>query len=196
VQKLYGQFCFVPSFYLAWNITLSDLEKLLPSMPKNTDQNFWNFISSIVFLAILGAFVYVTKNTNGLPTKISLFDFAIMILATFRIILLFVYDKVTEFIRDFFKTEIIEVDEKTGEERKVKVPYCKGPLRTISELFDCPWCMSVWVALFVALAYLYFSWAWIVLVIFAIAGTASLLQLFANMIGWHAVYMRKKSEKE
>lgn len=163
-------------------------------MSKNTDQNFWNFISSVVFLVILGVFVYRVDSMGGIPKRIDLFDFTIITLATFRLIRLFVYDKVTEFIRDFFMTEIIKVDEKTGKEYKVKVPYCKGPLRTISELFDCPWCISVWVALFVTLMYLYFPWAWIIIVIFAIAGVASLLQLFSNMIGWSAEHLKQKCE--
>ena len=133
------------------------------------DQNFWNAMFSIgfVFLAFfLGGFVYIAD--EGYPRSIDWFDALILSLATFRLVRLFVYDKVTAWIRALF------------------ADATSGPRKPAYDLLLCPWCFGVWAALFVCFFYYTMPMAWFFLLVLAIAGVGSFFQLLANMIGWKA----------
>ena len=68
------------------------------------DQNFWNIIFSLFFLAVAVCMIRSLYLSNGeLPTTIPVFDLLLLILATFRLTRLFVYDKITHFLRDMFQ---------------------------------------------------------------------------------------------
>jgi hypothetical protein len=159
--------------------------------PKD-DQNFWNIIYSLFFLAVASGMIWSLYKVNGsLPTSIPLFDLALLVLATFRLTRLFVYDKITRFLRDMFQ----HADETYTEEG---ITYFKksertgGPLRTAYELLICPWCFSIWASLFVTYAYfIRKDIFWLPILIFAISGVATGLQVVVNMIGWKAENEKK-----
>lgn len=155
-------------------------------MQKN-DQNFWNIVYSLFFIIVAVAMARSLHVTNGhLPTSISLFDLSLLVLATFRIVRLFVYDKITHFLRDMFQ-HVEEEYTQEGVTYFKKVERTGGPLRTAYELLICPWCFSIWAALFVAYAYfLQTQLFWFPILILAISGLASGIQVFINMIGWTA----------
>lgn len=151
------------------------------------DQNFWNILYSIFFIIVailMARSLYVVK--GQLPTSIPLFDLALIILATLRLTRLFVYDKITRFLRDMFQ----HVEEEYTQEDVtyfIKVERTNGPLRTAYELLICPWCFAIWAALFVTYAYfLRTDLFWFPILILAVSGLASSLQSFVNMIGWTA----------
>lgn len=143
------------------------------------DQNLWNIIYTFFFLV----FVLLLSRTlflklGYLPTSISLPDFLLVVLATFRLIRLFVYDKITFFLRDLFADEE------------------QGPGKTFFELLACPWCFGVWCSAVILFFYYYTPLSWYFILLLAIGGLASLLQLFSNAIGWTAEHTKKKATEE
>lgn len=157
-----------------------------PNTRLKDDQNFWNFVFSALFAVLL--FFSVSSfyaRFGGVPSYISVFDVILVSLAIFRITRLFVYDKILQFFRDLF----MQAREVTGADGKIYVdrrPYSRGPLRTMSDLLACPWCTAMWASLFVVYFYYMLPFAWYIILMLAVAGVASLLQLFANSLGWKA----------
>ena len=160
------------------------------------DQNFWNIVFSILFLAVCVGLIKILIIVHGsIPTAISPFDLSLIILATFRITRLFVYDKITRFLRDFFFHANEEYTEQ-GVTYFTKKERTNGPLRTVYELLTCPWCFSVWSAIVVVFFYFLTPYAWLPILILAVSGVASLLQITANMIGWSAENGKIRATKE
>lgn len=156
-------------------------------MQQKNDQNFWNMMYSIFFIIVAVAMTWSIYVTNGrLPTSIPLFDVILLAFATLRLTRLFVYDKITFFIRDMFQHSEEEYTHE-GLTYFRKVERTQGPLRTAYELLTCPWCFSIWAALFITYAYfLRTQLFWFPILIFAISGLASGIQVYLNMIGWTA----------
>lgn len=148
-------------------------------MEDRNEQNIWNFLYMIFYVAIFAGLVWALWQYNGgLPREISYFDLALIVLATFRLIRLFVYDKVTRWMRDMF------------------AGFSRGPGKTLFDLLNCPWCLGLWIGTF--LTFFYFlipEFVWFPLLILALAGVATLLQLFANMIGWKAELGKLRAHK-
>jgi hypothetical protein len=68
---------------------------------------------------------------------------------------------------------------------------------TIHDLLGCPWCIGFWSALVLVVAYFTQPWAWTVIFFLAVAGVGSLVQLYANQVGWRAENLKLKvKEKE
>ncbi len=137
-------------------------------MNEENKTKIWNVIFSILFLVIL---VITINNfeTQNLLNEIQLFEFIILVLATFRLIRLFVYDKVMKWLRDIF-----EIKEKTG------------LFATIKSLLGCPWCFGIWATLIVFIINFLVPKGEIFILILAISSIGSLIQISANLIGWSA----------
>lgn len=142
---------------------------------------------SIFFILVSGIMLWIIRSVRGVfPTSIPLIDLVLIIFATFRLTRLFVYDKITFFIRDTFQHAEEEYTEE-GVTYFRKVERTQGPLRTAYELLICPWCFSIWAALFVSFFYFFDrDEFWLPILIFAISGLASTIQIFASLIGWSA----------
>ncbi|MFH0852208.1 MAG: DUF1360 domain-containing protein [bacterium] len=138
-------------------------------MDTRQDKNkaFWNFFFSVVFAALLAASLWFLRK-NGLPRAIPIFDFILLGLAVFRLTHLFVYDHITGWLREFFER------------------FQTGPGKTISNLLSCPWCTGIWVALFVSFAYFATPYAWYVILVFALAGAGTLVEIIAGHIMSHS----------
>ena len=128
------------------------------------DQHFWHAITGIAFLFILAAMVGVLYKFGRIPNNIPLFDFFMLVFATFRITRLLVHDLVSDFIRDPFDQ------------------YAKGLGNSIKQLLGCPWCTGMWVALGTGFFYFTVPFAWPVLLIFAIAGLGTVVDVLASMM--------------
>ncbi|MGV3489654.1 MAG: DUF1360 domain-containing protein [Tuberibacillus sp.] len=108
------------------------------------------------------------------------FDFVLMALAAFRLTRLFVYDRITEFIRKPFH-EIREETESDG--AVIEVLYIKGTgvRKFIGELLSCHWCTGVWCALLLYIGHTF--WAAVfqpIVYILALAAVASLIEEFID----------------
>jgi hypothetical protein len=154
-----------------------------------TDQYFWNFVFSLFFLAFLFmGTVILDGEAYKTYGSLTTFDLTLMVLATFRLTRLFVYDKITAFFREQF-LDVVE-----GKEGTVLVKPAKGPRRTLADLLSCPWCFGMWAAGTVAFFYLLTPYAFFVTLMLAIGALGSLLQILANLIGWKAEQLKNEVE--
>ncbi|MES2223565.1 MAG: DUF1360 domain-containing protein [Patescibacteria group bacterium] len=159
---------------------------------RKENQDLINFgTSTISYLLILTILTLHLKNERGLPKGINVFDFVLILLATLRLTELFVYDKSMQFFRDLF-VNIKKIEVKKNEVIIEKSPTNYGLRRTIHDLLECPWCTSVWTGTFITFLYFLFPSFWIFILILAISGGATMIQLATNAIGWTS----EKTEQE
>lgn len=146
----------------------------------------WNILFSILFVGLVTFGFFNLRNNYLLPNELPLLDFFILILATFRLVRLFTYDHITSFIREaLLDVKRVRYAE-SGEEQIERVLSQNSLKRTLDRLISCPWCVGVWMALLTVSAYLIFPETWIILLVLAVAGMGSVLQILANMFGWMA----------
>lgn len=154
-----------------------------------TDQYFWNFVFSIFFLGFLFMGIVILESSAYRSYEsLTALDYTLMILATFRFTRLMVYDKITAFFREQF------YDVAEGQKGTVLEKPKYGPRLTLAELISCPWCFGIWSAATVSFFYLLTPLAFYVILVLALAGVGSLLQIIANMIGWKAEQLKMEVE--
>ena len=95
---------------------------------------------------------------------LSIFDASILVLATFRLTHIFVYDTVGNFMRDYFDN------------------FESGLGKSLSELVHCPWCTSTWMAFFVLSLYLFVPISRFFFMVLALAGIALIVEISARVI--------------
>jgi hypothetical protein len=158
-------------------------------MIRITDQYFWNVIFGLFFvlLAAMGAIILETEARIAY-TELTLVDFTLITLATWRLIRLFVYDAITKFFREQFYDL-----KKVGKGYTLEKPKF-GPRRTIADLLSCPWCFGMWAAALVTFFYLWTPYAYYVTIFLAISAVATFLQILTNMIGWQAEKLKQEVE--
>ncbi len=158
-------------------------------MIRITDQYFWNVVFGIFFviLIVMGAIILETE--ARIPyTELTFTDFALITLATWRLVRLFVYDAITKFIREQFYDL-----KKVGKGMVLEKPKF-GPRRTIADLLSCVWCFGLWAAASVTFFYLLTPYAYYITIFLAISAVASFLQILTNMVGWQAEKLKMEAE--
>lgn len=135
---------------------------------------FWHITFSLFFAALMLLGLSWLAATGRLTAWVPLGDFLLMALAIMRLTRLFTYDLITAFVRDWF------AGAPSG--------TFGGTLR---ELLNCPWCTGLWFSFVVVFAYFATPYAWPVILILALAGVASTLQIAANLLGWSAEYKKR-----
>ena len=158
-------------------------------MIRVSDQYFWNFVFSVFFLIliVLGAIILETESRIPL-SELTLIDYTLITLATWRLVRLFVYDAVTKFFREQFWDVV-----KVGRGYRLEKPKT-GPRRTIADLLSCPWCFGVWAAALVIFFYLITPYAVFPIVLLSVSAVASFLQVLANLVGHKAEQIKKEVE--
>lgn len=160
-------------------------------MIRITDQYFWNVIFLLFYIGLVIMAAIILSTEARMPyTDLTLLDLTIISLASFRVTRLFVYDSMTKFIREQF------YDAKVVRNKVTLVKPETGPRRTLADLVCCPWCFGVWATTCVTFFYLLTPLAYFPILILALASIATLLQLFANMIGWKAEQLKRETEGE
>lgn len=146
-----------------------------------TDQYFWNAIFTLFFLCLVFMATVILDTEAYKPyDELTFVDFALISLASFRIIRLMVYDKITAFFREQF----YDVVEQKGKVLLVKP--ATGPRRTLADLLTCPWCIGIWATAMVTFLYLLTPAFFYVVLFLALSSVATFLQLLTNLIGWKA----------
>jgi hypothetical protein len=146
-------------------------------MIRITDQYFWNFVFSLFFiiLIVLGAIILETESRIPLA-GLSVVDYMLITLATWRLIRLFVYDALTKFFREQFSDVI-----KVGRGYRLEKPKT-GPRRTIADLLSCPWCFGMWAAALVTFFYLLTPYAVFPIILLAISAVATFLTNLSRVL--------------
>lgn len=158
-------------------------------MIRVTDQYFWNIVFLLFYVGLLVMAVIILDSEAYLPyTSLTLLDLTLITLASFRITRMFVYDSLTRFLREQF------YDVKMVRAKATLVKPTVGPRRTLADLITCPWCFGVWATTWVTFFYLLTPLAYFPTLILALASVATLLQLFANALGWKAEQLKKDTE--
>ncbi|WP_413302899.1 DUF1360 domain-containing protein [Bacillus sp. 1P10SD] len=107
--------------------------------------------------------------------EISWMTYIMLILASYRLTHLIVFDKITEFIRRPFVKKV-KVETQDGTETK------EVPTSMFGYLLKCYWCAGVWSAILLGGAYLLFPRvSFVVILIFSIAGGQSIIETFVGV---------------
>lgn len=121
--------------------------------------------------------IIILDTESRIPfSDLELVDYILITLASWRITRLFVYDTVTKFIREQFWDV-----KKVGKGFRLEKPKT-GPRRTLIDLFSCPWCFGVWATAIVIFFYLITPYAEFPIIILALSGVATFLQLLSNLV--------------
>ncbi len=147
-------------------------------------------VLSVVFALIVLA-MSLDLSLNSFYTRIydvSAWELTLLLLTVFRLIRLFVYDSVAQYVRDWF-LDLREV-KKDGELYIQRDKPKSGLRRLIADLLSCPWCASVWLSVVVIYLYLRFPQVWFIYLALSISGLASVLQICANCVGWTAEHKK------
>ena len=135
--------------------------------------HIWNILFSLFFLCLLVLGLSWLASHDRFPMGVSVWGFTLMTLAIFRLVRLTCYDVITQFVRDWF----VSARENSF-------------LGTVGTLLNCPWCVGLWYAFVVVFFYYATPYAWPVILVLALAGAASFIQIFANLLGWVAEHKK------
>jgi len=109
-------------------------------------------------------------------TELTVTEYILLALASWRLTRLFTEDTITAFIREQFYDR-----KKVG--RKVALVQPKsGPRRILADMFACPWCISIWAASLLVFMYLLVSWVQYVVLVLALSAAATFLQLLSQRV--------------
>lgn len=138
----------------------------------------WNILFTVFFLWLLVMGLDWLSDTGRLITDIPVFHLVLLSIATFRLVRLFTYDHITDYLRDWLGK------------------YPRGTfLGTAGSLLECPWCTGMWFGFLLYVAYAAFPSVTLpVLFILTIAAIATCLQLLMNLVGWSAEEKKRKVE--
>jgi Protein of unknown function (DUF1360) len=158
-------------------------------MLRITDQYFWNFVFSIFFLALVAMAAIILESESRIRlNELVLADYVLITLASWRLTRLFVYDAITKFFREQFWDL-----KKVGKGFVLEKPKI-GPRRTLADLLSCPWCFGVWATAMVTFLYLISSYMVYPVLILALSGVATFLQLLSNLVGHKAEQLKQEVE--
>ena len=148
-------------------------------------QSKYNFFSPTFTFFAACIIIFALMNTGWLlAVKINLVDIIIIALASFRLIRFFCFDSMLNYVRDRISYNIRVVEE-NGEHYVEKTPVGTGYRRMLSNLLDCVWCVGIWTTLLSFVLYIASGPTALLVMICAIAGVATFLQLLASLVATH-----------
>jgi hypothetical protein len=106
---------------------------------------------------------------------ISWLHFVVLILASFRLTHLIVFDEITSVIRDPFVKVIYERDESGQMVRNIQIED-SGWRHWMGLLLSCHWCTGIWASLALVALYLWLPSSFPLHLILAVAGAASFIE--------------------
>jgi hypothetical protein len=137
------------------------------------DQYYWNVIALIAFVTLCGGSVALLSRYAAYDIdEFGLLDLALLGFGTFRLVHLITYDKIFAIVRDPF------MDNKGGRLRKA----ASGWRRLVCEFIECIWCTGMWSAVLAVTVYLLGPWGKFTVIVLAVAGLGSLLQVISKAI--------------
>jgi hypothetical protein len=136
----------------------------------NVVKQEWNIAATVAFVMLLLLSFALIGGWEGRASffSLNLLDLVLIALATFRLAHLLTFDKIFDFVRDYFLND------------GAKPRW--GFRRLVAELLECPWCTGIWSAVIALTLYLVHDFGAFVVLVFAIAGVASILQLVCSSL--------------
>lgn len=101
--------------------------------------------------------------------------FTVLILASFRLTHLIVYDKITLFLRNPF-LDVNEIYDENGEVIQTITIKGKGIRYWIGYLLSCYWCVGVWSTGGIVLLFWWLPASYPFILILAVAGAAAIIE--------------------
>lgn len=137
-----------------------------------------DFISSIVFIVAFLISMYLFNLQKLTISHISVSDILLIIIGTYRVTRMVVYEKIFSLFRLPFK-------KRAG----------AGLHSSINNLLTCPWCASVWVSLFVFDIYYLVPYGRFFVYLMAISAIAAPLVFLGNMATLRNDILKKKRDR-
>ena len=137
------------------------------------EQHFWNGIALIVYAVLCALSVWLVARYGTLdPPAVGFLDVALLGLAAFRLIHLLTYDKIFDVVRAAF------MDRKGARLKNAE----RGWRRLMCEFMQCIWCTGMWSGLIVVTVYFLGTWGRFAVIVLAVAGLGSLLQIVSKAL--------------
>jgi hypothetical protein len=137
----------------------------IPDKP-NDQQKTWNFWATVFFILCLVGLGFTLERKGITREDFTLGNIALMVLATYRLTRILVFDKIFKLFRDFFRTH-----------QRLYVLY------VIKEIITCPWCAGVWVALIIVTIFFLVPFGQLFVILLSISGIASFIVILVNYVG-------------
>jgi len=125
----------------------------------------WNFWSAFVFFGIVVLVGYLLQKKGIDIENITLKEAIVIILASYRMTRILVFEKIFKYLRDVLK-------------RRENL-YVIG---TLSSIITCPWCAGVWVTLTIIVFYYLLPFGTLLVYVLALAGIVTIVILYSNML--------------
>lgn len=139
----------------------------------------WNFWSAFVFFGLIFLFGFLLERKGVRIQDVTLKEAVIIILASYRMTRIIVFEKIFKYMRDALK-------------RREDL-YVIG---TLSYIITCPWCAGVWVTLLIIIFYYLVPYGVLLAYVLAFSGLASLVILYSNMLQMRAEKKQRIHEKQ
>jgi hypothetical protein len=153
-----------------WLPTGSDA---VPSDDIREEQHFWSAIALLVYALLLAACLALVAEAGDIAlANLGFFDLAVMGLAAFRLVHLITFDKIFEMVRTAF------MDRHGASLKNAE----RGWRRLMCEFMQCIWCTGMWSGLIVVVAYCLGPWLRLAVLVLAVAGLGSLLQVVSKAL--------------
>lgn len=136
-----------------------------PNTP-NTQKNSWNFWATFFFVVCLVGLGFALEYKGITMKDFTVGNIALMILASYRLTRILVFDKIFKLFRDFFRSR-----------QRLYVFY------VVKEIITCPWCAGIWVALVIIALYFLVPFGDLFIVLLSISGIASFIVVLVNFLG-------------
>ena len=149
----------------------------MAKQPVEQEEHFWDAIALAVFLALCALAVWLVAALGTLrPADIGFLDLVLMGLAAFRLVHLITYDKIFDMVRAAFMDR---------EGTRLKTAE-RGWRRLVCEFMQCIWCAGMWSGLIVVTVYFLGVWGRFAVIVLAVAGLGSLLQVVSKALAAQA----------
>lgn len=139
----------------------------------------WNFWSAFVFFGAMLLVGYLLNQKGFDITELSFKQALIIVLASYRMTRIVVFEKIFKYLRDVLK--------------KRENLYVIG---TLSSIITCPWCAGVWVTLVIIVFYFLVPYGVVLVYVLALAGIASILILLSNLLHMYTEKKQRRHHRE
>jgi len=139
----------------------------------------WNFWSAFIYFGLVVLTGWMLDRQGMDISQMTLKDAALIVLATYRLTRVLVFEKIFKYLRDLLRSR--------------QHLYVIG---TLSSIITCPWCAGIWVTLIMVIFYYLVPFGILLVYVLALAGVASMVILISNLLHMHAEQRQRVHYKE